>query len=353
MAQLWDGILKIIPNPPFTRKVISSMLSQINATEWKRDPDELKSAKILLDEFSHPEPDPTTGKTPLYSIESIPLLEEPGFNAIAFCLPKILREVGGRVREISLDSAWDTNGSCYEVFALLGEVYGSGMPLGYLLIQSSSNAAAGGKERFIRQLLAHFRAVWKIKAIITLSDKEWSEINAFLAEYPEAKHQLCFWHALRALKKRLSILRRMPAHYDVALAHSEFTWIDKKFIPIAQCQDLQMNTWVAPNAIPQVIVRFQGVPMSSAPKPISTTPSLTLRLNGVVRAIVPRLKPSVEQPVVDADNEGEEGDLMDDVENFLDKDNDEDEEDGPDWMFEDGEKHCIPRGCRHRVCLQG
>jgi hypothetical protein len=81
------------------------MWAEINSTEWKRDPDELKSAKILLEEFGRSEIDPTTGKKPLYSVESIPLVEEAGFTAIAFCLPQILREVGGRVRELSLDSA--------------------------------------------------------------------------------------------------------------------------------------------------------------------------------------------------------------------------------------------------------
>ncbi|KAJ7769753.1 hypothetical protein B0H14DRAFT_2632715 [Mycena olivaceomarginata] len=156
-TQLWDEILKVHPNPPFSRKAIHSMWAQINATEWKRDPDELKPAKIILEEFSNSAPDKETGKKPLYTVESIPLPDVPGFTAIAFCLPNILREVGGRVRELSLDSAWDTNGSRYEVFALLGEVYGSGMPLGYLLIQSSSTASAGGKERFLRHLLAHFK----------------------------------------------------------------------------------------------------------------------------------------------------------------------------------------------------
>ncbi|KAJ7689078.1 hypothetical protein B0H14DRAFT_2420865 [Mycena olivaceomarginata] len=139
-TQLWDEILKVHPNPPFSRKAIHSMWAQINATEWKRDPDELKSAKIILEDFSNSAP----GKKPLYTVESIPLPDVPDFTAIAFCLPNILREVGGRVRELSLDSACesDTNGSRYEVFALLGEMYGSGMPLGYLLIQFSSTASA-------------------------------------------------------------------------------------------------------------------------------------------------------------------------------------------------------------------
>ncbi|KAJ6522810.1 hypothetical protein DFH09DRAFT_1330397 [Mycena vulgaris] len=154
-TQLWDEILKIHPRPSFTRKVIYSIWADINTSEWKHDPDELKSANILLDEFSRSKPDPKTGKKPLYSVEPIQLTGEPGFTAIAFALPQLLREVGGRVRELSLDSAWDTNGSGYEVYALLGEVYGSGMLLGYLLLQSSPNGAAGGRERFIRQLLRH------------------------------------------------------------------------------------------------------------------------------------------------------------------------------------------------------
>lgn len=92
--------------------------------------------------------------------------------------------------------------------------------------------------------------------------------------------------------------------------------------------------------------------MSSAPRPPPDAPSLTVRLNGVVRAIVPRQPRSendgqpktwVEHPLpLENEDEGEinagEGGLLDDLENFLDKDNDEDAEDGPDWMFEEGEK---------------
>ncbi|KAJ7469241.1 hypothetical protein FB451DRAFT_945129, partial [Mycena latifolia] len=89
-TQLWDEILKIHPNPSFTRKVIYAIWAEINSSEWKRDPDELKSANILLEEFSRSDPDPTTGKQPLYSVEAIPLTEEPGFTAIAFALPQLL-----------------------------------------------------------------------------------------------------------------------------------------------------------------------------------------------------------------------------------------------------------------------
>jgi len=129
----------------------------------------------------------------------------------------------------------NTNGSNYEVYALLGEVYGSGCPLGYLLLHSDGES--GGKERFITELLSHFNEKWDIKAIITLTDKDFSEINAFLAVYPNAKHQLCFWHCLRAIKTRLSILRRRPKFYHALEAKKEFDWIDENFVPVAQSKE--------------------------------------------------------------------------------------------------------------------
>ena len=82
-------------------------------------------------------------------------------------------------RHDALNSAWNTNGSCFEVYALLGEVYGSGCPMDYILIQTSKEQEAGGKEHYLTELLSYFKMTWKIKAIIILTDKDISEINAF------------------------------------------------------------------------------------------------------------------------------------------------------------------------------
>ena len=67
-----------------------------------------------------------------------------------------------------------------------------------------------------------------------LTDKDWSEINAFQTVFPDAKIQLCFWHCRVAVKKRLSILRRAPAFYNVEQACEEFVFINKTFIPQRQ-----------------------------------------------------------------------------------------------------------------------
>lgn len=59
----------------------------------------IKSANILLNEASQPKSAPNK-----FEVETIPLPNEDGFSAIAFALPDVLKQWGGKIREISLDS---------------------------------------------------------------------------------------------------------------------------------------------------------------------------------------------------------------------------------------------------------
>ncbi|KAJ7575437.1 hypothetical protein C8J56DRAFT_801436 [Mycena floridula] len=183
--KLWAHILKTwypTSPPPFLQKSIYHLWAVQDRKRWKRDENELKSAKILLEEAAKLKDVPRKG---LCSVEPInlPTQEGDGFTALAFTLPETLRKFGGQVRELALDSACEsllggTNHSSFEVFALLGEVYGSGLPLGYLLIQSNQGVA-GGKQRYLDEMLGYFNTKWTIRALATLTDKDWAEINAF------------------------------------------------------------------------------------------------------------------------------------------------------------------------------
>ena len=319
--KLWDEILKSDPTPSYSRKAVYHLWSDQTCKNWKRDPDEVKSAKILLDEASKPQ----LGQKGLYVVQPIPLHEEPGFTAIAFALPEVLCQWGGRIREVALDSAWNTNGSRFEVYALLGEIYGSGCPMGYILIQTSENKQTGGKERYLTELLSYFKTTWKIKALVTLTDKDISEINAFLKVYPEAKYQLCFWHCLHAIKSRLSILRRKPKYYDVKEAMKEFDWIEETFVPIAQSKEPNSNTYVAAKAIPHLKIRLGGVLQNTAPEQPPVSPHLTIRLNGVVQSVIPLSKPQRTMPednedIINDNDSTDGGDLSGKVERFISKD---------------------------------
>lgn len=127
----------------------------------------------------------------------------------------------------------NTNGENFELFAAVAAAEGSGIPIAFLLIKTSKEAASGAKEAVLTRFLMELKKKG-VNPEFTLSDKDWSEINAMRRVWPHAKHQLCFWHALRALKQRLSKTKHTPAPYNVEEAQREFSYIDTDFVPVAQ-----------------------------------------------------------------------------------------------------------------------
>ncbi|KIO32623.1 hypothetical protein M407DRAFT_51047, partial [Tulasnella calospora MUT 4182] len=227
-SQIWKEVLKRYPTPTFTRDSVFQMWHDIAKQKWKSDVDEITSARNLLKKGANP------GGLGQYCFEEIRFEEPEGMSVIGFSIPGMIEKWISRIREAAMDSAWGTNRAGYEVFALLAEAYGSGLPLGYLLVKSTSMPAVGTKRRALEEFLKHFRDRWGLNVKVTLSDKDWSEIGACQDIFPDAKHQLCFWHCLRAVKKRLAILRRQPGPYNVEQAIAEFSFIDPTFLPLAQ-----------------------------------------------------------------------------------------------------------------------
>ncbi|KAL0569697.1 hypothetical protein V5O48_012270 [Marasmius crinis-equi] len=334
--QLWTQITKRFGlSTTFSSKSVYAMWSELTSTEWKLDKDEVRSAKAIIEMASRIDV-PRDEKQSLYEVENIPLPEDSsdGFTAVAFALVPLLRKWSGQIREISLDSAWNTNKSHFEIFALLGEVYGSGCPLGFLLIQSTPNHAEGedGKQKYIESLLKYFKTKWVPKPLCTLTDKDRIEINAFRNCFPNADHQLCFWHCLRAIKTRLSILRRRPAPYDGQRAKAEYDFVDPEFKPLAQMTDEEIRAAdlrIPTAAMPTLNVFLAGIPQSQAPPP-KDHEKIMIRINGeAVREYQEKVKRGVAL-TLHADSEN----LDEAVESL---DTDVDQEDGPDWMFESGE----------------
>ena len=105
------------------------------------------------------------------------------------------------------------------------------------MIKLDAHAAPNAKYQCLEAFLDYFREKAGLRPIFTLSDKDWSEINALAAKFPEAKHQLCFWHALKAIKRRLAVLRCMPGPYNMPEAIKEYSFIDPKFVPVAQMSE--------------------------------------------------------------------------------------------------------------------
>ena len=90
-----------------------------------------------------------------------------------------------------------------ELFGGMADMLGEGLPLSYMFVVTNANAPPHTKETVLVNWMEGLKACG-ITLEFTLSDKDQSEINALGRVWPTAKHQLCLWHILRALKRRLA-----------------------------------------------------------------------------------------------------------------------------------------------------
>ena len=126
----------------------------------------------------------------------------------------------------------NTNKNNMELFAGIADMLGEGLPLSYLFITTEAKAVPHTKQRALIAWMEAIRALG-IDPEFVLSDKDQSEINALKHIWPQAKHQLCLWHILRALKRCLS-QNENPGSYNALEAHNAFLDIDPTFIPLGQ-----------------------------------------------------------------------------------------------------------------------
>lgn len=122
-----------------------------------------------------------------------------------------------------------TNALGHEFFALVGEGNGQAIPMAFAFTASSGEAAVSAKEHLLRDFIGWISERCP-NITFTLSDKDTAEINAFRTKLPNAKHQLCYWHAIRYLEERLS-QDKPPAKYDPRIPHRRFKFIDPTWAP--------------------------------------------------------------------------------------------------------------------------
>jgi len=119
-----------------------------------------------------------------------------------------------------------------ELFAGVADMLGEGLPLSYFFLTTKANAIPHTKQKALIAWMEAIRALG-VDPKFMLSNKDQAEINALKHVWPRAKHQLCLWHILRALKRRLS-QNESPGSYNALEAHDAFPDIDASFVPLGQ-----------------------------------------------------------------------------------------------------------------------
>ena len=133
----------------------------------------------------------------------------------------------------SEQSVVNTNKNNMELFCGMADMLGEGLPLLYLFVVTHTEAPPGTKETVLVNWMESLNSCG-ITPEFTLSNKDQCEINALNRVWPRAKHQLCLWHVLRALKRRLANNREPPMLYRLAAATQKFEFIDHTFVPLGQ-----------------------------------------------------------------------------------------------------------------------
>src|SRR5258706_7355800 len=140
----------------------------------------------------------------------------------------------------------------------------------------------------------------RIDPRFTLSDKDQSEINALKEVWLSAKHQLCLWHILRALKRRLS-QNEHPALYHAFEAHHAFPDIDLAFIPLRQMsadEKVRTDDLLYHTDYSYYITLIMVVQGTVSPPPEKPLARIHLTVNGKPAVITPNLKLTLRVPIV-------------------------------------------------------
>lgn len=129
-----------------------------------------------------------------------------------------------------------TNALGYELYSVVAEMNGQGIPVAFAFVTTDGTAKEHAKTRLIEDVLDYI--ITKCPNIkFSLSDKDPSEIRACVKKLIEAKHQLCLWHGVRYVERRLKE-KRATRPYDPRIAHKAFDFIDPTWAPGINVSDM-------------------------------------------------------------------------------------------------------------------
>ncbi|KAG1874931.1 hypothetical protein F4604DRAFT_2008937 [Suillus subluteus] len=138
--------------------------SQMSEILWKKDSDQLTSAKMLLDEFGR-------------DIDVFDVELADGVEQLCWGMKKITRRLEGKVVEIGLDATYNTNAKHLELYSVLGEFDNAGFPLSYCLLSTATAIEIGKRTTALRQWTTYLRDKYGIIPRFVHVDKDMAEIS--------------------------------------------------------------------------------------------------------------------------------------------------------------------------------
>ena len=122
-------------------------------------------------------------------------------RAAAFYVSDAIGTLASRTKELAMDATFGTNKMAMDLFAVLAEVDGTGVPLAYCfteLFKDNSSGVRNAEPGTTTGILEQFYDCFKLLGLIrpslelTKTDKDSSEISAIRQVWPRTTIQLCF-----------------------------------------------------------------------------------------------------------------------------------------------------------------
>ena len=178
------------PETHVTQAQVHYWWSKMCSSKWNSDKDPFVSASNLLETHNRFSP---------FQFEG------PAIKAFGFYIEDAIVQLCDLVTELSMDATYGTNNEGADLFAVLAEYGGTGMPLAYVFIKRTSESAnfPGQLTAVLHLFLAGLRDR-RVDPVFVGSDKDFAQINAIQQTWPRTTIQLCFWHVRRALRARFT-----------------------------------------------------------------------------------------------------------------------------------------------------
>lgn len=195
---------------------------KISMKNWKRHDNQIKSAKLLLkekdDDYFQSE----------FSVDN--------YHGLAFYIKNTISKLAKLTKELVIDATYGTNSAGCDLFAVLAEFDGTGVPLAYLFVERSvlsesplSNCS-GKMAHILQQFLRQLKNMGFNPSFFGC-DKDKSELKAIQEVWPLVRVQLCFWHAKRAINTKLrdssradSLANYSPDDAKLLIPNLEICW---------------------------------------------------------------------------------------------------------------------------------
>ncbi|KAJ7765238.1 hypothetical protein B0H16DRAFT_1796560, partial [Mycena metata] len=204
--------------PSVTAAQIHTAWTTMSKVLWKRDKDQLKSGRMLLEEFA--------AEAKVFDVP-----REEGVEQMGWAMKRIAGRLRGKIVEIGFDATFNTNQKHLELYSVIGEFNNAEFPLSYCLLSTASAISLGKRKNALTNWDTVLRDEHGLDINFLHLDKDMAGIGMGISTWLRAKIQLCYWHLKDAVETRLAKKRLSTTLYNAARTRSEFAFIDLAFSP--------------------------------------------------------------------------------------------------------------------------